>query len=152
MPVVRITKRMSRKIYKYIGPKILELATARDEFFGLKCSYPKDYNDPYELFLSIDTNLDPQLLAFYKESVGEIPQYPTTCFSKSPVVVPMWAHYGHSSKGFVIEVDEDKLRDYFDDISIEDVDYSDSADEEIASCLTHAFATMKPRHTFFFHN
>jgi len=142
---------MTKKIHKYVGPKILELAMVRDGFVGFKCSYPKDYNDPYELFLSIDTNIEPELLAFYKESVGEIPQYPTSCFSNSPVVVPMWAHYGHSSMGFVIEIDEDKLREYFEDILIEDVAYADSADEEVASSLSHAFGTMKPRHTFFFH-
>ncbi len=93
---------MSKNLYKYIGPEIFELSTAKLGVIGFKCSYPKDYNDPYELFLSIDTSIDTQLLAFYKESVGEIPQFPTTCFSKSPVVIPMWAHYGHSSKGFVI--------------------------------------------------
>jgi hypothetical protein len=142
---------MSNKLYKYIGPKILEISTAQKGIIGFKCSFPKDYNDPYELFLSIDAGLEPELLAFYKESVGEVPQLPTTCFSKSPVVVPMWAHYGHSSRGFVIEVDEDKLNKYFDDVSIENVTYTDRANEEIASQLMYAFGTCKPRHTFFFH-
>lgn len=142
---------MSRKIYKYIGPKILEQAMDRDGYVGFKCSYPKDYNDPYELFLSIDSNIEPQLLAFYKDSIGDMPQLPTSCFSKSPIVVPMWAHYGHSSSGLVIEIDEEKLAGYFEDISIEDVRYQDSPDKEIVSSLNHAFGTMKPRHTFFFH-
>ncbi len=142
---------MSKKLYKYIGPKILELSTSRTGFIGFKCSYPKGYNDPYELFLSIDTSIDTQLLAFYKDSVGEIPQIPTTCFSKSPVVVPMWAHYGHSSQGFVIEVDEDKLEEYFNDISIKDVTYTDIANEAITTSLSRAFVTCKPRHTFFLH-
>lgn len=140
---------MSRKIYKYIGPSILKRATDRDGFIGLKCSYPKDYNDPYELFLSIDVNLEPQLLAYYNDSIGLIPQFPTTCFSNSPVIVPMWAHYGHSSRGFVIEIDEEKLSEKFEDISIGDVKYADSANKEIASFLTNAFGTKKPRHTFF---
>lgn len=142
---------MSGKIYKYLDPNILELALAREGFVGFRCSYPKDYNDPYELFLSIDTNIEPELLAFYKESVGEIPQYPTTCFSRSPTVVPMWAHYGHSSRGFVLEVDEARLREHFDDMSIGNVSYADSVDEGIVTSLARAFGTRKSRHTFFFH-
>jgi len=60
-----------------MGPEILDLAfSPEDEKVGFKCSLPEDYNDPYELFLSIDRTLDPQLLAFYQESIGEIPQIP----------------------------------------------------------------------------
>lgn len=142
---------MSKKLYKYVGPKILALAAEREGYVGFKCSYPKDYNDPYELFLSIDPNIEPELLAFYTESVGSIPQIPTSCFSKSPVVVPMWAHYGHSSRGFVIEIDEEKLASHFEDVSIDDIRYQDNADPDIVISLAHAFGTRKPRHTFFFH-
>ena len=43
-----------KKIYKYISPDILELIFSKKDYCGLKFSYPKDYNDPYELFLTID--------------------------------------------------------------------------------------------------
>jgi len=143
---------VSKKIYKYMGPKILDLAfNPEDEKVGFKCSLPEDYNDPYELFLSIDRNLDPQMLAFYQESIGEVPQIPTTCFSKSPIVVPMWAHYAHTSRGFVVEIDEDELDAHFDEISICDVTYTDSPNENITPSLQRAFGTCKPRHTFFLH-
>lgn len=142
---------MSKKLYKYMGPDILELSFARDGYVGFKCSLPADYNDPYELFLSIDRNLDPQLLAFYQESIGEMPQLPTTCFSQSPVVVPMWAHYAHTSRGFVVEIDEERLEKSFEDISIGNVTYTDKPNEEITPSLQRAFGTCKPRHTFFLH-
>ncbi|WP_086481984.1 DUF2971 domain-containing protein [Oceanospirillum sanctuarii] len=142
---------MTKKLYKYMGPDILQLSFNREGYVGFKCSLPEDYNDPYELFLSIDRNLSPQLLAFYQESIGEMPQCPTTCFSQSPVVVPMWAHYAHTSRGFVIEIDEEQLEKSFDDISIANVTYTDTPNKEITPSLQRAFATCKPRHTFFLH-
>lgn len=142
---------MSGKLYKYIGPDVLSISFSREGYVGFKCSLPKDYNDPFELSLCIDKNLSPQLLAFYLESVGEIPQWPTSCFSKSPIVIPMWAHYSQKATGFVIEIDEEKLGNFFENASINDVLYSDSAHEDITSHLQRAFSTCKPRHTFFFH-
>ena len=41
---------MSSKIYKYFSAGVLDLVFARPAFCGIKCSLPKDYNDPYELF------------------------------------------------------------------------------------------------------
>lgn len=134
-----------------MGPEILALSFSHEGYLGFKCSLPKDYNDPYELFLSIDTTIEPHLLAFYQESIREIPQYPTTCFSKSPIVVPMWAHYAHSSRGFVVEIDEEKLEELFDKLSIIDITYTDSANEKISDSLRYAMTTHKPRHTFFLH-
>jgi hypothetical protein len=139
------------KIYKYMGSDVLELSLARNGYIGFKCSLPKDYNDPYELFLSIDHALDPQLLAFYQESISEIPQIPTTCFSRSPVVVPMWAHYAHTSSGFVIEIDEEILLSHFNSISIDDIIYADIPNKEITPTLQTAYHTCKPRHTFLLH-
>ena len=100
---------MGKKLYKYMGAEILNMAFEKEGFCSLKCSYPKDYNDPYELFLTISFNQTPEVLAFYKSIVSEIQQYPTTCFSKSPIVTPMWAHYANNGTGFVIEIDEDPL-------------------------------------------
>jgi len=62
------------KIYKYFSHEMLEIVFARDEYCGIKCSFPKDYNDPFELFLSIDLSVDSNLLAFYSDVVQDIPQ------------------------------------------------------------------------------
>ncbi len=52
---------MSKKLYKYVGPDILDVAFSKDGFCGFKFSYPKDYNDPYELFLTIDFENNPDI-------------------------------------------------------------------------------------------
>ncbi|PRY64034.1 Protein of unknown function (DUF2971) [Vreelandella songnenensis] len=142
---------MNKNLYKYMEPRILDASLVRQGFIGFKCSKPEEYNDPYELFLSVDTNVDTQLLAFYRDSLGQLPQYPTSCFSRSPVVVPMWAHYGHASRGFVIEIDEKMLIDYCSEASVDDVEYTDSANKDLEGLLARAFVTCKPRHTFFLH-
>jgi hypothetical protein len=87
---------MSNKIYKYVGSSNLNNVLASAEQVTLKCSYPKDFNDPYELFLTINFNEKPDALAFYSEVIGDLPQLPTTCFSRSPSVIPMWAHYAQN--------------------------------------------------------
>jgi len=143
---------MTTKIYKYIGPGILDIAFKRDEFFGFKLSYPKDYNDPYELFLTIDFDDDLGVVAFYNEIVRDISQFPTSCFSKSPVITPMWAHYGHNSKGFVIEVDEEKLREHLADPSLGDVIYQDTPRSELSKYFDMAYRRGKPRDMMFFRN
>jgi hypothetical protein len=45
---------MGRKIYKYMGSDVLPLAFDEEGSVSIKFSFPKDYNDPFELFLSID--------------------------------------------------------------------------------------------------
>ena len=129
---------MGKKLYKYIAPGTLEKAFTDPSKCGFKFSYPKDYNDPFELFLTINFENDKEIAAFYKEVVIQIPQYPTTCFSKSPTVVPMWAHYAHNSEGFVIEIDEDKLKSIHSDIKIDDVVYRNEPRSEIGSTLQMA--------------
>lgn len=47
------------KIYKYFSYDVLDLVFAREGFCGVKCSLPKDYNDPYELFLGMDLSIPP---------------------------------------------------------------------------------------------
>lgn len=143
---------MNKNIYKYFSPDILSIAFKKDNYCGLKCSYPKDYNDPYELFLTIDFNQSPELLAFYKESIGSIPQYPTTCFSNSPIITPMWAHYANDLKGFIIEFDEDKIKEHFENANIENVSYQDEANPRILEMMKYAQGTGKPRHTYMFWN
>lgn len=140
---------MGKKLYKYMGAEVLNMAFAKNGFCSLKCSYPKDYNDPYELFLTISFQQTPDVLAFYKEVVSEIGQYPTTCFSKSPIVTPMWAHYANNGTGFVIEIDEDKLSSHIDHKGLDDVAYQDEARSEIESSLQMAYQIGKPRHLMF---
>lgn len=140
---------MAKKIYKYIGPEILDVAFSKEEFCGFKFSYPEDYNDPYELFLALDFKNNKQVAAFYNEVVMEIPQYPTTCFSNSPDITPMWAHYAHNSKGFVIEIDEYELKKHVEDANLVDVTYQDEPRQELQSTLDMAMYRGKPRDMMF---
>ncbi|WP_456284533.1 DUF2971 domain-containing protein [Microbacterium sp. JZ101] len=143
---------MVRKLYKYLGRELAGIALTHDGA-TLKFSLPKDFNDPFELFLTVDRNSPPETLAFYEEAIGEIEDMPTTCFSSHPDVVPMWAHYGQNGQGFVIEVDEDVLRaELRDDSVIQDVIYRDSATDELAGLLTRAQYRQKPRDIYFLRN
>lgn len=42
------------KVYKYFSHDVFDLIFGREKSCGLKFSLPKDYNDPYELFLALD--------------------------------------------------------------------------------------------------
>jgi hypothetical protein len=142
---------MGNKLYKYAGPTTLEPMLTGDKC-SMKCSYPKDFNDPYELFLTIDYNQPPEVLAFYNETIGRLPQFPTTCFSKSPAVIPMWAHYAQNHQGFVVEIDEEKLSEAFPDIGFGNIEYRDETNEDLTNLLGHAHMTCKPRHTYWLQN
>jgi len=137
------------KIYKYFPQGILDVVFQRDGFCGLKCSYPKDYNDPFELFLAVDLTIQPRLLAFYSDVVQEIPQLPTTCFSKSPTVTPMWAHYGGNQTGFVLEFDADALKEWDTDLALTDVTYRNEPNDKLVGEIAYAAGTKKPRHSYF---
>lgn len=136
---------MGRKLYKYIAPGLIDVVFSGNDFCGFKLSYAEDYNDPYELFLNVDFQGRPDAAAFYNDVVQETPQYPITCFSSSPIVAPMWAHYAHNLEGFVVEVDEDRLKTYESEIVINNVAYQDSPRHEIADIFNMAFARGKPR-------
>lgn len=140
---------MGSKLYKYFSAGVLDLAFARPKFCSIKCSLPKDYNDPYELFLGVNLTVTPDLLAAYREMVVELPQRPTSCFSQSPIVTPMWAHYGDNHSGFVVEFDGDALKGAFPDIVIQDVTYRTEPSDEIVHQLQRAVGTKKPRHAYF---
>jgi hypothetical protein len=114
----------------------------------LKCSTPKEFNDPYELFLTIDFTERPELLAFYQEVIGALPQLPTTCFSRSPIVIPMWAHYAEALQGVVIEFDQRKLEKSFPNSGFGDVDYRDAPDEDLGEMLYRAYEIGKPRYLY----
>lgn len=136
-------------LYKYIGPATLDQLFDKPEHFTVKCSLPKNFNDPYELFLTLNFQEDPDALAFYADIVGELPQVLTTCFSRSPAVVPMWAHYAQNLEGFAIEVDEEGLSKAFPESNFGDVDYMDAPRKELSDRLHQALMTLKPRHVHF---
>ncbi|AUH34668.1 hypothetical protein CUV01_15905 [Paracoccus tegillarcae] len=124
----------------------MDLVFNRDGYCGVKCSLPKDYNDPYELFLGVDLNVSTESLATYRDIIQELPHFPTTCFSKSPIVAPMWAHYAQNHSGFVLEFDVESLKDNFEEIEIRDVDYKAEPNPALADSLERAAVTKKPRH------
>lgn len=143
---------MAGKLYKYLAPHLAGKALSQTGA-TLKFSLPSEFNDPFELFLTVDHNSPPATLAFYEEVIGEIEMMPTTCFSRHPDVVPMWAHYGQNGEGFVIEVDEAALRaELGDSFAIEDVTYRDSRAEELAQSLARAQFRQKPRDVYFLRN
>ena len=139
---------MSKSIYKYVGVTSLDKVLASDEHVTLKCTYPKDFNDPYELFLTINFNEEPDVLAFYSDAIGKLAQLPTTCFSLSPAVVPMWAHYTQNHEGFVIDFDEEKLAAAFPESGFGDVDYLDSTNPGLSEMLYRASGIGKPRYVY----
>lgn len=139
---------MTAPIYKYVGPSYLDKVFASPQHITLKCSYPKDFNDPYELFLTINFKERPAVLAFYSEVIGKLPQLPTTCFSRSPQVIPMWAHYAQDSQGIAIEFDEAKLAHCFPESGFGDVDYQDSASNDLGELLYRAYEIGKPRYLY----
>jgi hypothetical protein len=143
---------MSNNVYKFVDSDNLDKVLGADDKVTLKCSYPKDFNDPYELFLTISYKQKPEILAFYSDVVGQLPQLPTTCFSRSPTVLPMWAHYARNLQGFAIEFDEEKLGKYFKKSVFGDVDYQDAPDEDISDMLYRAYGIGKFRYFYLLRN
>lgn len=143
---------MSKNIYKYFGPSNIDKVFALPDIVSLKCSYPKDFNDPYELFLTVDFDQRPDIIAFYADAIGDLPQKPTTCFSATPIVIPMWAHYAQNSEGFVIEFDEEKLRTAFSESHFDNVDYRDSSHKALTDMLYRASEIGKPRYVYLLQN
>lgn len=139
---------MSENLFKYFGPEAIEKVFADPDHVTLKCSLPKDFNDPYELFLTVDLNQEADVMAFYAECIGDLPQLPTTCFSRSPLVVPMWAHYAKNSTGFAVEFDEEMLSNHFSESNFDNVDYRDTANEALTEMLYRASGIGKPRHVY----
>lgn len=139
---------MSENLFKYFGPEAIDRVFASPEQVTLKCSLPKDFNDPYELFLTVDLDQDADTMAFYAECIGELPQLPTTCFSRSPLVIPMWAHYAKNSTGFAVEFDEEVLGDHFSDSHFDNVDYRDTPKEVLTDLLNRASVIGKGRHVY----
>lgn len=132
-------------IFKYVSESVIGHVFNRDGHVGIKCSLPQDYNDPYELFLGIDLEQGSELLATYSEVVGEVPSQLTTCFSKSPVVAPMWAHYADNHRGCVIGFDVTALQDVFPDLLVRDIAYREGPHEGLVRFTQMAAHRKKPR-------
>lgn len=133
-----------------MGPEIAEKLLIANGDCSLKLSYLKDYNDPFEFFLTIDYNQAPETLAYYDEMISMVTQAPVTCFSKSPLITPMWAHYASNSQGFVAEINEAALEEWLkskgSDPSFGDINYRDTPHEGMQHMLERAYVTSKPRH------
>lgn len=142
-----MSKLTSGSIFKYSSANNIDHIFSVAEKATLKFSLPADFNDPFELFLTLDFNRDPDELAFYLDLIGgELLQLPTTCFSVSPVVTPMWAHYAQNSQGFVIEFSESKLADAFPNANFRSVQYSDVPTMDLSELLARAYHIMKFRY------
>lgn len=138
------------KIYKYCRSEMVEKIFNIPGKFGIKFSYLKDYNDPYEYFLTIDFNRQHEILAYYLEMINMHTTFLATCFSRSPINTPMWAHYGDNSQGFVLEIDEDKLCQYLKSMGrcylVGNIKYKDSPDADLENLLERAYCIGKPRY------
>lgn len=132
-------------IFKYFSESVIEHVFERDGFVGVKCSLPQDYNDPFELFLGVDLDQGSDLLATYREVVKEIPELLTTCFSKSPVVAPMWAHYANNHQGFVIGFETTAMEESFKNLMVRDITYRNGPNESLAEFAKMAAFRCKPR-------
>ena len=140
---------MATLIFKYVGASYLERVFELRNYVTLKCSLPKDFNDPYELFLTVNYREKPEVLAFYADVVGDIPQVPVTCFSRSPAILPMWAHYAESLSGVVLAFDEEKLAASLTDVGFGDIDYRTKPDPDLTEELHRAYHIGKMRYLYF---
>lgn len=134
-------------LFKFLGPDVVSKALG-DDSVSIRFSFPRDYNDPYELFLAPDKPLrDDDVRAYYEFFLHGIPQAPVTCFSRCPDSVLMWAHYCSESSGVCLGFDEDRLVDEFDYAFIHDVEYSDEPATISTDVVEYAATTTKRRHT-----
>jgi hypothetical protein len=145
---LKVSPQMVKYIYKYVGASYIGAVFELRNYVTLKCSYPKDFNDPYELFLTVDFREKPGALAFYKEIVGELPQAPVTCFSNEPHVLPMWAHYAENLTGVVIELNQEALEASFPDSRVGSVDYRSRQDPGLTEMLYRAYEIGKWRYLY----
>lgn len=132
-------------VFKYFSEGNLDRVFTRDGHVGIKCSFPQEYNDPYELFLGIDLDQGSELLATYSEVVQEVPSQLTTCFSKSPVVAPMWAHYANNHRGFVVGFDVAIFQESFPELLVREISYLEKPSEDLVGFTEMAAQRRKPR-------
>jgi hypothetical protein len=136
--------------FKYLSPGAAHAAFATQGEFTLRFNFPKHFNDPYELFLLPDAELNSiEEKAFYEFLLRELPQAPVTCFSRRPESVVMWAHYCELSSGVCLAIDEEALLSEIDSAFIGDVVYSNDPARIAAHDIRFVCATKKNRHTLF---
>ena len=106
------------KIYKYYGPSMVKKFMLDNTNIGIKLSSLDEFYDPYEFFSMAnfddvdDDGLMEHFLCEYLDIKESIAGWLASCFSSSPIIIPMWEHYGKKSEGFVLELDSDKLKAY----------------------------------------
>lgn len=139
-------------IYKYLGLNIQDIFSENGDRFTIKVSTLKEYNDPYEQFLTIDFNQDPLNIASYKEAIRNEVDCFVSCFSKHPNIPPMWAHYANNMNGLVLEINEESLLDAICEhndeslIMLKDIEYRDDPDPRIQEAMMLARTTCDNRH------
>ena len=67
---------MGSSLFKYVGSSYVDRVFATQGFVTLKCGTPAEFNDPYELFLTMNFQEQPELIAFYTDVVGQLPNLP----------------------------------------------------------------------------
>lgn len=134
-------------IFKYLSPDLAKLALAATDQFSLGFALPMAFSDPYELFVTPDSELPSNALAFFSAFVGDIPEFPVSCFSKLPNSLSMWAHYCHQSGGVCVGFDENDLLTQFNVAYAADVKYRRTPAQLDSNAILMAVGTGKNRHT-----
>ncbi|WP_269934580.1 DUF2971 domain-containing protein [Serratia liquefaciens] len=116
------------RFYKYVG---IESAKIIIKDATLKFTNPIDFNDPFDYHPTVDAKEFNKFIKRINNEIGDgIKRYKTShsqlkihlqelrsskfremytknmsvsCFSKSPFILPMWAHYANNHEGCVIE-------------------------------------------------
>ena len=135
-------------LFKYVGPAAVAKVFSSPDRIAVRFGLPKQYNDPYELFVEPHPPLQSEdERAFYNYFLGRVVEAPVACFSRRPDSVVMWAHYGQEGRGICLGFDEDALADEFPIAYITDIDYRDGPAAIDSYVVSYAYATGKRRHT-----
>jgi hypothetical protein len=135
-------------IFKYVSPDAVSKVFEQTDKLLIRFGLPRDYNDPYELFLQPSPPIEAEeVRAFYLFFLGELAQAPVACFSKRPESLVMWAHYGREGAGMCLGFDEDRLVNEFPLAYVADISYSDGPATVAAGLVEFAYETAKRRHT-----
>jgi hypothetical protein len=135
-------------LFKYVSNKSAKSALRTEGQFSLRFNLPKNYNDPYELFLNTDKPLEThEEISFYECFLRQLPEEAVSCFSKRPESVVMWAHYCDEGTGICLGIDETNLVNQFEQAFIDDVEYTAEPAMVSAYAVKYAVTTKKNRHT-----
>ncbi|SER85934.1 DUF2971 domain-containing protein [Giesbergeria anulus] len=89
------------KYYSYTGG----LAAIDSRQYGF--TEPNQFNDPFEITYLLDSTNADSFLPVIRAIKDLKTRVCILCLTKSPINPLMWAHYGESHKGFVVEYDVD---------------------------------------------